>query len=109
VDGWQSFDVLINCTGLDAGAAPQSNPFLRSLVATGMLRVHPTGIGFDVTDLCEAVDAHGVAQPLLRVIGPPTAGVFGDPVAIPFIANHVERILPHVLGALQSAEAARGA
>lgn len=99
---WHEFDFVVNCTGLDSGSAWRSNPMLHNLLESGMVRLHPTGIGFDVTEHCEAVDAGGVPTPTLRVIGPPTAGAFGDPVAIPFIANQVQRMLPHLLGTLQS-------
>ena len=95
-----AFDCVVNCTGLDHGSARDSNPFLRSLLQQGLLRPHATGYGFDVTEHCEAIDASGAARPTLRVLGPPTAGVFGDPVAIPFIANQVSRILPDVLRTL---------
>ena len=67
-----------------------------------MLRLHPTGIGFEVSEHCEAMNARDTVQPTLRVIGPPTAGAFGDPVAIPFIANQVQRMLPHLLCTLDS-------
>ncbi|MGK6310728.1 FAD/NAD(P)-binding protein [Variovorax sp. DT-64] len=102
VAGWHDFDFVVNCTGLDSGSAWRSNPLLHNLLESGLLRLHPTGIGFDVSEQCEALDATGAASPTLRVIGPPTAGAFGDPVAIPFIANQVRRMLPHLLGTLQS-------
>lgn len=102
VSHWHTFDVVINCTGLDAVSAWRSNPILHSLLEQGSLRLHPTGVGFDVTERCEALDFRGVPQPTLRVIGPPTAGAFGDPVAIPFIANQVHRILPSIFNTLQS-------
>ncbi|KWT70678.1 MULTISPECIES: FAD/NAD(P)-binding protein [unclassified Variovorax] len=99
---WHEFDLVVNCTGLDSGSAWRSNPLLHNLLEIGMVRLHPTGIGFEVSEHCEALDAAGVPLPTLRVIGPPTAGAFGDPVAIPFIANQVRRMLPHLLGTLQS-------
>jgi len=36
----------------------------------------------------------------LRAIGPPTAGVFGDPLGVPFISGQIRRILPDVLRTL---------
>lgn len=100
----KDFDAVVNCSGLDSGNAWRSNSFLRSLVEKGILRCHSTGIGFEVGVNCEAVNGAGISQPGLRIIGPPTAGVFGDPVAIPFIANQVRRILPDLLHALVSVE-----
>lgn len=100
--GWYEFDFVVNCSGLDAGSAWRSNPLLHMLIGSGKLRLHATGIGFEVSERCEAVDAADTAQPTLRIIGPPTAGAFGDPVAIPFIANQVHRMLPHLLSTLHS-------
>lgn len=99
---WRQFDFVVNCTGLDAGSAWRSNPVLRALLEHGLLQLHSTGIGFDVSEQCEALDSRCVPQPTLRVIGPPSAGAFGDPVAIPFIANQVQRILPDVFRTLES-------
>ena len=48
----------------------------------------------------EALDAAGNPQPTLRAIGPPTAGVFGDPLGVPFISGQIRRILPDVLRTL---------
>jgi uncharacterized NAD(P)/FAD-binding protein YdhS len=104
----EEFDFVINCTGLDVGEASKSNPFLRDLLDQGKLRLHATGLGFDVTEECAALDAQGRPQPMLRVVGPPTMGAFGDPVAIPFIANQVHRILPDLIGALETVRPCSG-
>ena len=67
-----------------------------------MLQPHATGWGFGVGPDCAAIDARGRTQPTVRVIGPPSAGALGDPVAIPFIANQVHRMLPDLLRSLDS-------
>jgi uncharacterized NAD(P)/FAD-binding protein YdhS len=94
------FDWVVNCTGLDPGTAWRSNPFLNALADRGWLRLDPTGIGVHVGSHCEALDAAGNPQPTVRAIGPPTAGVFGDPLGVPFISGQVRRILPDVLRTL---------
>jgi uncharacterized NAD(P)/FAD-binding protein YdhS len=98
----QDFDWVVNCTGLDPAAAASANPFLRSMLEQGLLRPHPTGMGFDVGPHCEAVDRNGRAQAAIRVIGPPSAGVFGDPLGAVYIAAQVRRILPDVMRALDT-------
>lgn len=98
----EEFDYVVNCTGLDAGSAWKSNPFLRAAVDAGAIQIHPTSMGFDVGPHCEARDASGELQPALRVIGPPTAGVFGDPLGIPFITGQVRRIVPDLVTTLES-------
>lgn len=97
-----AFDYVLNCTGLDHASAWRANPFLGSMLDQGLLRSHDTGIGFDVGPNCEALDAEGNAQRTLRVIGPPTAGAFGDPLGAFFIAWQVRRVLPDVLHALEA-------
>lgn len=96
----EQFDYVVNCTGLDSAAAWRSNPLLHSMMQSGLLRLHPIGIGFDVDENCQAFQEGRTSEPTLRVIGPPTSGAFGDPLAIPFIANQVHRVMPDVLKTL---------
>lgn len=53
----ETFDALVNCTGLDAAAGLRANPFLASLVDDGWLRVDDAGIGFAVDANCCAIGA----------------------------------------------------
>lgn len=88
--------------------------FFVRFLTQGLLRQHGNGIGFDLGVNCEALDRQGTVQPALRVIGPPSAGAFGDPLGAGFIAAQVRRVLPDVVktlevqgGAPQSGPAAR--
>jgi uncharacterized NAD(P)/FAD-binding protein YdhS len=98
-----SYDYVVNCTGLDHASSWRTNPVLRSLVQQKLLTRHATGLGFEVGGNCEAIDAAGATQPNLRVIGPPTVGVFGDPLGAPFIAAQVQRMLPDLMHTLEVA------
>lgn len=98
------YDLVVNCTGLESAGAWKASPFLASLVSQGALTPHPTGLGFDVDDQCRALDPAGTPQPMLRVVGPPTAGVFGDPLGAVFIAAQIQRILPNVTASLAGVE-----
>ncbi len=91
------FDAIVNCTGLDASCGAADNPFLASLLADGLLRQDDTGIGFAVDALCRPLGRDGAAEPRLRMVGPPTAGTFGDPLGVFFIAPQVRRMLPGLL------------
>lgn len=97
---FQAYDAVINCTGIDATSSSRGNPFIAALLARGMLTPHPTGLGFAVSENCEAQSSDGSIQPMLRVIGPPTLGAFGDPVAAVFIAAQVRRLIPGLIEAL---------
>lgn len=99
----ETFDALVNCTGLDAVAGLRANPFLASLVDDGRLRVDDAGIGFAVDANCCAIGADARACPALRVLGPPTAGTFGDPLGVMFIAAQIWRMLPDALAFLAQA------
>jgi uncharacterized NAD(P)/FAD-binding protein YdhS len=97
------FDVVINCTGLDAVAGLSSNPFLVTLVNQGWIRRDACSMGFDVDANCKAIGADGSARASLRIVGPPTVGTFGDPIGAMFIAAQINRVLPDVLNGLESA------
>jgi uncharacterized NAD(P)/FAD-binding protein YdhS len=105
----QSFDAVVNCTGLDATAQVDDNPLLASLRSQGQLQVDPAGIGFAVDAHGCAIGRDGRADPRLRIIGPPTAGTFGDPLGAMFIAAQVHRMLPHWLQTLAGVQLATGA
>jgi uncharacterized NAD(P)/FAD-binding protein YdhS len=66
----------------------------------GWLVPDATGVGFAVDAKCRPLDASGVPSDRVRVIGPPTAGAFGDPRGAMFIAAQVRRMLPGVFASL---------
>ena len=96
----QSFDAVINCTGLDALAALSANPFLVSAMQGGRLRRDACAMGFGVDEQCCAVAADGTAQPAVRVVGPPTVGTFGDPIGAMYIGVQIHRMLDDALSRL---------
>jgi len=102
------FDAVVNCTGLDAVAGLAANPFLSSLHEAGWIRRDASGIGFEVDAECRAVGADGVANTVLRLVGPPTVGSFGDPIGAMFIGGQIHRMLPGALRALGVAQPSTG-
>lgn len=98
----QAFDAVLNCTGLDAAAQVDDNPLLASMREQGLLQVDAAGIGLAVDAQGRALGRGGQPDPRLRVIGPPTAGSFGDPLGAMFIAAQVHRLLPDLLATLAS-------
>lgn len=96
----QDYDQVINCTGLDIGAAIAAQPLLAGLLAAGCLRLDACGWGLAVDVQARAIDAAGRALGALRVLGPPTVGSFGDPIGAMFIGAQVMRMLPDLLRAL---------
>jgi uncharacterized NAD(P)/FAD-binding protein YdhS len=97
-ESWtQTFDSVVNCAGLDPTFGAHDNPFLAALLAQGVIRLDDCGIGFAVDAQCRPIGAGGAIDPRLRIIGPPTAGTFGDPLGVLFIAPQIRRMLPGVL------------
>ena len=100
IDGVEEFDAVVNCSGLDPACGARDNPFLASLVAQGLLRADPTGLGFAVDWQCRPLGAGARPSGRLRIVGPPTAGTFGDPLGVIFIAPQIRRMLPGLLSEL---------
>jgi uncharacterized NAD(P)/FAD-binding protein YdhS len=98
-----TFDAVINCTGLDASCGAHDNALLASLLAHGAIRRDPTGVGFEVDAQGRPLDRDGQPQPRLRMVGPPTAGTFGDPLGVLFIAPQVRRVVGAMLAGLDVA------
>ncbi len=94
------FDFIVNCTGFDSDGAISRNPVLANLEQREILRRHGTGMGYEVSDKCEAIDSAGRADPNLRIIGPPTAGALGDPLGAIYITAQVKRLMPSAIEAL---------
>jgi uncharacterized NAD(P)/FAD-binding protein YdhS len=91
------FAAVVNCSGLDPSGGAATNPFLADLLAQGVLRADPTGLGFEVDAQCRPIGREGRPTPGLRVIGPPSAGSRGDPLGAIFIAPQIRRVLPGLL------------
>lgn len=88
---------FVNCSGLDGAAQLSANPLLASGLAAGRLQAHPCGLGLAVDPSGRAIDADGQPDPALFVLGPPSAGAFGDPLGAVFIGAQVQRLLPALL------------
>jgi uncharacterized NAD(P)/FAD-binding protein YdhS len=69
------------------------NPFVKSLLDSGLARLDAVRIGID-TDLQSRVrDADGNVSPGLLAFGPITRASFGEMTGAPDIARHLERVL----------------
>lgn len=79
------FDAVLECRGRASDIASTENPLLRRLLATGTARPDAMGIGIDVTPGSEVIGADGNPAGTLFGIGPVTAGIFWETVAIPDI------------------------
>jgi len=96
------FDAIVNCTGLDSASGLASNAFLAALARARYLIPDPCGPGIAVDRDCRPIGADGGACNRMFVIGPPTAGAFGDPLGAIFIAAQIRRTLPGMRATLMA-------
>lgn len=87
----ERFDAVVNCTG--PAQHLRMSPLFEGMLTRGLARAHTSGIGLDVNHAAELVDRVGVANPRIRVIGPPAAGALGDAIGAVFICAHIERLV----------------
>jgi uncharacterized NAD(P)/FAD-binding protein YdhS len=75
-----------------ADAARTEEPLVRALLAAGMARLDELGLGLEVTDGLQVVDAEGQVTPGLWALGPIVRGVFWECTAVPDIRGQAERV-----------------
>jgi uncharacterized NAD(P)/FAD-binding protein YdhS len=97
----ERFEAVVNCTGFDPSCGAAANPFLANLLSQGVIRPDPTGVGFEVDAQCRPVARDGAPSARMRILGPPSAGSFGDPLGVPFIAPQIRRVVPGILAELR--------
>lgn len=76
--GW-----VLNCTGPDETYARASSPLVQALLADGLARPGPFGLGLDCDAGHRLIDAAGTARPGLFLVGPPTRGRFWEVTSAP--------------------------
>lgn len=76
---------LVNCTGADNRVDAMDEPLVKQLLADGLARPHPSGLGFDVTDEGELIGASGEPVAGLLALGPIVQGAFWETTAVPEI------------------------
>lgn len=92
------FDAVINCTGFEAGNDLTENPLLASLYDRDMIKPHPCGIGLSVDFAGRPLNSTGQPLEAVHVIGPPSAGEWGDPMGVLFISAQIHRTIPKIVG-----------
>jgi uncharacterized NAD(P)/FAD-binding protein YdhS len=76
---------IVQCTGVYTDPGETTNPLLRDLLAQGLSRPDPLGIGLDVNADCAVFDRHGRPSPVLYAVGPLTRAAFWEIMAVPDI------------------------
>ena len=98
------FDAVVNCTGPDHGTVVQSNPVLRALSASGLLRADPLGLGVDVDRYARTIAVDGTPSRSLFVAGPLARGYFGELMGLPQVSLQPERLAGYIAELLRNFE-----
>ena len=92
-------DVVINATGLATDILKLSDALIRNLLARGIVRPDPLGIGLDVSDNGGLIDRAGQSVPGLHALGPLTRGAWWEITAVPELRNQAAGFARHLAGA----------
>ena len=87
---------LIDCTG--PGHDPARDPLTSPLIESGRARLDPLRLGLDLDGCGRVVDAAGVADPGLFVLGPPARAAFWETIAVPDIRKRIEDVAAALAG-----------
>ena len=74
---------VINATGVEMRAQAMRNPLLQQLLGSGIARPGPHGIGIDTDAAGKLVDADGMADVRIQVVGSLRIGNLWESLAIP--------------------------
>ena len=88
---------VFECRGRAPDIARSDNPLLGALLADGLGRPDPLGLGLDVTQDGALVDPGGRASDKIFGLGPVTAGTFWEITAVPDIRAQAARLAGRLL------------
>jgi uncharacterized NAD(P)/FAD-binding protein YdhS len=94
---------VVSCTGPSTNVAATSDPLLRSLLASGVVRSDPLGLGLDVGDDGSLIDADGTPSPVLSTLGPLRRGRLWETTAVPEIRDQACALATRLVGERRSA------
>lgn len=92
-------DRVVDCTGAALDPARSSNPLLAALLAAGLARPDPTGLGLEVGDLGALVAADGRVSERIFALGPPARAGFWEITAIAEIRAQAAALAARLTGA----------
>jgi uncharacterized NAD(P)/FAD-binding protein YdhS len=94
---------IVSCQGLTSDPRASANPLVAQLLAEGMARVDPLGIGLDVDGDCALIDASGRASERVFAVGPMSQAAFWEVIAVPDIRLQAASLAHRLTGrALES-------
>lgn len=94
---------LINCTGPAGDTRHITEPLLRSLSASGLVRRDPLGLGLDTDDHYALLDRYGRPSPVLHYVGPFLKSRWWEATSVPELAEHAARLAAGLIEQLETA------
>ncbi|TVQ36617.1 MAG: hydroxyacylglutathione hydrolase [Wenzhouxiangella sp.] len=90
-------EVLFNARGASTAVAQSRQPLLTSLLAEGLVRPGPAGLGLDCTEEGLLLSRAGLPQSGLWTLGPMRQGVFFETTAVPEIRAQCDALAGRLL------------
>ncbi|MET0129100.1 MAG: pyridine nucleotide-disulfide oxidoreductase, partial [Stenotrophomonas chelatiphaga] len=95
---------LVNATGVETRAEGLRNPLLRQLLAEGIARPGPHGLGLDSQATGDRlIDADGNADDAIGVLGSLRIGTLWESLAVPELRQQAEDAARHAVRELEAA------
>lgn len=95
---------LVNATGVETRAEGLRNPLLRQLLAEGIARPGPHGLGLDSEAAGDRlIDADGTAHGAIGVLGSLRIGTLWESLAVPELRQQAEDAARHAVRELEAA------
>lgn len=88
---------VINCTGSASDVRNVGMPLVRQLLSDGLIRCDALGLGIEVSENYEVIDAAGNPIPLLSYIGPLLKARDWEATAVPELREHAWRLAKRLL------------
>jgi len=83
---------VINCTGPEGDPRESRSPLVRQLLAAGLVRADPLGLGMDTAEDGRLIGAGGAPHARLFAIGPAARGALWEVTAVPDIRVEAQRL-----------------
>jgi uncharacterized NAD(P)/FAD-binding protein YdhS len=87
---------VVNCTGPSTAIGPGSRPLLRQLAQDGLLAPDPCGLGLQVDDRHQIIDARGHAVDGLWYVGPMLRARDWEATAAPELRVHAQQLAERI-------------
>jgi len=88
---------LVNCTGPGMDFRRSSDPLVTDLLARGLARPGPLGMGFDAGPGGALIGTDGRPSTSLFTLGPPLKGLYWETTAVPEIRAQAQALARHLV------------